>query len=412
MINTSNLIDSEAITAIIKEEVARIITSEVSKLLSNQNDLIKEIKQNAINNVVKQITYEIPELKKMVSKTSNNLLQSRINSNEVHNIIKSYLQEPVEAEVHELLVNKSINIENILKGEVVNAFANRLSAKFDNIDITETISNEISTRFEQYMSESNCINANADELELSVMDGVVVVENELVTSDAKVVNKLEVDNLLVVKNLQVTDGIDQSTDAWINLKQKLVKDVIEAFSNTAIDKVTKKVISDVVNTELDLNNATLSGKKLLTEDNLNDIEELKKLKVNGEAQFNDTFFVANKRVGINTQQPAMGLSVWDEDVNVLAGKLKNKTGFVGTANQQRLSLGVNRREDIQINEDGVVKVDKFQLGQNRVRFETDLPGYKGTKGDITYNTNISKENPVFAWVCLSGHNWLPIKAVI
>lgn len=412
MINTHNLVDPEAITAIINDEVAGIITTEVTKLLSNQNDLLKEIKNDAVNSVVKQLTYEIPELKKIVSKTSNNLLQLRINSNEVHNIIKEYLQDPVEAEVHELLANNSIDIENILKGEVVNAFVNRLSAKFDDVDITQSISNEISARFDRYMNENNCINASADELELSVMDGVVVVEHELVTFDAKVVNNLEVNNRLTVKTLQVTDEIDQTTDAWITLKQKLIVDVIETFTNTAIDKVSKQVLSNLVSTELNLSNATLLGKKLLTEDNLNDIEELNKLKVKGEAEFNDTFFVANKRVGINTQQPAMGLSVWDEDVNVLAGKLKDKTGFVGTANQQSLSIGVNRREDIQINEDGTVKVNKFQLGQNRVRFESTLPGYKGTKGDITFNTNVTEGNPVFAWVCLSGHNWLPLKGIV
>ena len=411
MINTHNLVDPEAITAIIKDEVASIITTEVTKLLANQNDLLKEIKNDAVNSVVKQLTYEIPELKKIVSKTSNNLLQSRINSTEVHNIIKTYLQDPVEAEVNELLANNSIDIENILKGEVVNAFANRLSAKFDDIDITQSITNEISTRFDKYINETNCINASANDLELSVMDGVVVVEHELVTSDAKVVNNLEVDNHLTVKSLQVTDEIDQTTDAWITLKETLVSDVIETFTNTAIDKVSKQILSDVVNTELDLNSATLSGKKLLTEDNLTDIEELNKLKVKGEAEFNDTFFVANKRVGINTQQPAMGLSVWDEDVNVLAGKLKDKTGFIGTASQQRLSLGVNRREDIQVNEDGVVKVNKFQVGQNRVRFEDMLPGYKGTKGDVTFNTNVTRDNPVFAWVCLGGHNWLPLKGI-
>ena len=54
----------------------------------------------------------------------------------------------------------------------------------------------------------------------------------------------------------------------------------------------------------------------------------------------------------------------------------------------------------------------LRIGQNRIKYETDLPGYQGGKGDITFNTNVSKENLVFAWVCLGGHKWLPLRAVV
>ena len=337
-----------------------------------------------------------------------------INTEDLLNLINKAVYEqvrmPVSDAVNELL-NSKVNLENIIESSVINAFKNELNAKIGNIDVTKLVQEKVDEKFKEYISKTQGLSVTAENTELSVMDSVVVVEHELVTSNAKVVNDLEVSNRLTVKTLEVTDEIDQTTDAWKTLNDRIVNDVIEAFTNTAIDKVSKQVISNVVNTELDLTNATLSGKKLLTEDNLKEIEEFNKLKVKGEAEFNDTFFVVNKRVGINTQQPAMGLSVWDEDVNVLAGKLKDKTGFIGTASQQRLSLGVNRREDIQVNEDGVVKVNKFQVGQNRVRFEDMLPGYKGTKGDVTFNTNVTRDNPVFAWVCLGGHNWLPLKGI-
>jgi len=229
------------------------------------------------------------------------------------------------------------------------------------------------------------------------------VENELISKNVKVINDLEVGNDLTV------NGVLNIPD---NLKDNIINSVIEQFQNKAVDIVSEKVVNTVKSQSIDFNNITLSGKKILTEDKLQDISKLDKLSVNGESDFNGTFYVRNKRVGINTEVPAMGLSVWEEEVNVLAGKLKEKTGFIGTANQQKLSIGVNRREDITVDEDGLVKVGKLQIGQNRIKYETDLPGYKGTKGDITFNTNVSQDNPVFAWVCLSGHNWLPLKAVV
>jgi hypothetical protein len=139
---------------------------------------------------------------------------------------------------------------------------------------------------------------------------------------------------------------------------------------------------------------------------------LNNLNVKGEAEVNDTLFVVNKRIGINTSDPSMALSVWDEEVSIVVGKLKEQNAFIGTSGIQTLSIGVNKRSEITIHEDGLVSIDRLRIGRNRLKYETDLPGYQGVKGDITFNTNVSKENLVFAWVCLGGHKWLPLKAVV
>jgi hypothetical protein len=107
----------------------------------------------------------------------------------------------------------------------------------------------------------------------------------------------------------------------------------------------------------------------------------------------------------------MALSICDEEVSIVAGKLKEQTAFIGTAGSQALSIGINKRSEITILEDGLVSINRLRIGRNRLKYEGDLPGYQGVKGDVTFNTNISKDNLVFAWVCLGGHKWLPLKAV-
>jgi hypothetical protein len=121
-------------------------------------------------------------------------------------------------------------------------------------------------------------------------------------------------------------------------------------------------------------------------------------------------FVVNGRIGINTAEPSMSLSIWDEEVSIVAGKLKSQTAFIGTSGIQELAIGTNKRSDITIQADGIVSIDKLQIGKNRIKYESELPGYQGVKGDITFNTEVSKEHTVFAWVCLGGHKWLPLKA--
>ena len=108
----------------------------------------------------------------------------------------------------------------------------------------------------------------------------------------------------------------------------------------------------------------------------------------------------------------MALSVWDEEVSIVVGKLKSQTAFIGTAGMQELIIGINKRPDITVQENGIVAIDKLQIGRNRIKYEGELPGYQGVKGDITFNTNVSKEHTVFAWVCLGGHKWLPLKAFV
>ena len=120
--------------------------------------------------------------------------------------------------------------------------------------------------------------------------------------------------------------------------------------------------------------------------------------------------VANKRIGINTQDPEMALTVWDEETALVAGKLREQTAYVGTARRQRFALGVNKKASIEIDEDELVSVKKLQIGVNRIAYETTVPNYSGVKGDIVFNTNASVNDPVFAWICLGGFRWKLLKA--
>jgi hypothetical protein len=214
---------------------------------------------------------------------------------------------------------------------------------------------------------------------------------------------------------------DINTDAkgWDSLTDKIEKNVLRNFENQAIHKLGDAVLDYAKTDGIDFSSITVNGNELVNESslgktvvasNLQSLGQLNNLNVKGEAEVNDTLFVVNNRVGINTSEPSMALSVWDEEVSIIVGKLKSQTAFIGTAGIQELGIGINKRPEITIHSDGIVSIDKLRIGQNRIKYETDLPGYQGVKGDITFNTNVSKDNLVFAWVCLGGHRWLPLKA--
>jgi hypothetical protein len=299
-------------------------------------------------------------------------------------------------------------------------FTKRLSVKFDNIDIDELVTNKVNDLFKQHINNTSGITNTANQTELTVMDDIVIVENELLVNRINSPGGITTDSDLHVKGNMTIEG-DINTDAkgWDSLTDKIEKNVLRNFENQAIHKLGDAVLDYAKTDGIDFSSITVNGNELVNESslgktvvasNLQSLGQLNNLNVKGEAEVNDTLFVVNNRVGINTSEPSMALSVWDEEVSIIVGKLKSQTAFIGTAGIQELGIGINKRPEITIHSDGIVSIDKLRIGQNRIKYETDLPGYQGVKGDITFNTNVSKDNLVFAWVCLGGHRWLPLKA--
>ena len=108
----------------------------------------------------------------------------------------------------------------------------------------------------------------------------------------------------------------------------------------------------------------------------------------------------------------MALAVWDEEVEVVVGKTRSQTAFIGTNRKQALEIGINRKAEITVQDDGLVVINRLRLGKNMLSYDTSLPGYLGGKGDMVFNINVSLSDPVFAWVCIGGHKWMPLKAIV
>ena len=150
MINTESLIDTSAIETLVKDKVAESIVSEINNLLKNPEDLLELIKRDATTQLVKQLANQcnnIDEIETKVAIHADKLLEKRISDKTVNDIVYQHVKAPVEAEVTELL-QKDINITNIIESQVVNAFRNQLGVKFDNLDITGIVDNKINELFE------------------------------------------------------------------------------------------------------------------------------------------------------------------------------------------------------------------------------------------------------------------------
>ena len=258
------------------------------------------------------------------------------------------------------------------------------------------------------------IQDHAQQLELTVMDENVVVENCLTA------NKINAVDSITVKDLSVTGSINTDNRSWQTLSEDISNKTLARLTNEWKESLIVDVESKIRDHGINFTQVQIDGVRVIegdtlsrkiTNSNLQSLGILKELKVTGEAHIYNTVSVLNRRLGINTQEPEMALSVWDEEVSILAGKFKEKSAYIGTGRLQNLVLGVNRTPAMEIDIDGTTAIKKLRVGVHRISHGTEVPNYSGTKGDIVFNANPNVNNNVFAWQCLGGFKWKIIRSV-
>jgi hypothetical protein len=301
--------------------------------------------------------------------------------------------------------------------------SDRILQQLSMVDINSVVVGAVKENFNQWKKEleqsvsSPGIVDNATTAQLTVMDGVVVVEEDTVTKNLAVEQSAEVKGDLTVNNFIVKGTINTDNNSWDELSDIVSKKVLERATAAWHESLTKSVLEYASTTGIDFASVTVNGETLIsgnmlssevTHTSITRLGILDELKVNGPVQFTGgTLNTLKRRVGINTADPEMALSVWDEEVSLLMGRLKEQHGYIGTARNQSLSIGVNRKAQIELDADGLTTIKQLRVGQHRISFGREVPGYSGTRGDIVFNQD-PKPDAAFAWQCLGGFKWNPI----
>ena len=336
-----------------------------------------------------------------------------INADDLTQAILDNVKASVEAEVERIFATNS-ELMTQLKVHAVNQLVNKIV--FDE-NIEDIIGDKLKERFAEEFA--GAIYSEAEQRELTIMDDTVVVENDLVARNAQVVEQAVTKNLTVTGDLIVTGKVDSTYPmAWAAVMSDMKREVTEDVVNNTKDEMVTGVLQradELAFTDIKLDGVTvLSGNRLnnqITESNLLRVGTLRNLDVEGKASLNSgTLYVGNKRVGINTDSPTAGLNIWDEEVELVLGKLELQTAFMGTARSQKLKLGVNNIGHLTIDNTGMVRVEKFQIGERRIAFGSGIPSYEGKPGEIVFNTNFNTTNRTFAWICKGDFSWVPLKA--
>jgi len=423
------MIDQQALAKMVEEQISTTINQQLIEVLASE-DWLQPLEQRVIQysqdkilkkfansstmpeivQAVKQGVAEmftsgaIPGLDTYIDKTSIQQAVDVAVENTITGALDNLAQDPLWLERVEKLINQAV--------------VQRTVAALGSMDINTVIKQRVDENVERFRSKllenfsTSGISDQATECQLTVMDETTVFENRVTAREVDVVGSM------TVKDLVVKGSINTDNRSWEPLAMAVSQKTLAQLSNDWRDSLVKEVSDKIREQGINFDAVQIGGDYLVkdgmlsenvTKSNLQTIGTLNNLAVQGEAHVYDTFSVVNKRIGVNTREPEMALSVWDEEVSIVIGKNKSKQAYIGTNREQGIAIGVNRLPQIEISADGITAIKQLQVGLHKLKFEPQVPGYAGTRGDIVFNSN--PNDNAFAWVCLGSHKWKVLRAV-
>lgn len=423
------MLDTNALNKLIEEQINQSVSSHVEAIFQS-NEWQKPIEEKIVKYSQDRILGKfnnstiVPEIIDTVKSSVEELFASGkipgidtfIDYTAIKQAVDYAVENTIDRAVKELSLD-SVWLEKIER-QVNQAIVQRTIAGISSIDVKSVIKDRVDVNMKQVRQDfltdfnSTGITDQATSRQLTITDDNTVVENKLTAKELSVVESLS------VKHLSVKGSINTDNQSWDSLARVVSEKTLAQLTDDWRQKLVSQVAEEINSYGINFDKVKIDGhyvvegsklSDLITETNIEKVGTLKNLSVSGSASINDTFNVVNKRVGINTESPESALSVWDEEVNVLVGKHKNKQAYIGTSRDHGLAIGVNRLAQLEIDATGLTTIKKLQVGLHKISHGLEVPNYSGTRGDIVFNANPTTE--VFAWVCLGGFRWKLLRAV-
>jgi hypothetical protein len=341
-------------------------------------------------------------------------------------VITSTVDRSVESFVTQTINQLSVDADWLAKIETLinQTYVRKLSERLHDVDITAMIGQHIDRGVDRWQDrlladfKTRGIADLATKTELTVMDGTVVVESELATTAATVEKDITVKGTAILNNLSVRGTINTDNKSWQILSDHIADKTLAQISDQWRTDMVDQVLTLAKQQGIEFAQVLIQGTPLIngnalnaaiTESNIQQLGTLRSLSVAGPVNLNNAVNVVGRRLGINTEQPEMALSIWDEEVGIIAGKFSKQTAFVGTSRATALNIGVNRTPSIEIDTDGLTTVKNLRVGRHIYTHAATMPGYSGTRGDIVFNSDPKPTEP-FAWQCLGAFRWVPLRS--
>lgn len=429
------MLENTAVEHLIETQIKSAVDQYVQHILAD-TDWAQEIETRIMKYVQDRILGKFANMSSMpdLVETVKSSVQTLMTQGHVpgiqnyvdNNVITTTVDRSVESFVIKTIDQLSVDPDWLAKIEnlVNQTYTRKLAEKLHDVDITAMIGQHIDHGIDRWRDrlltdfKTRGIQDLATVTELTVMDGTVVVESELVSNAVTVEKDIVVKGTAVVNNLAVKGTINTDNKAWQVLSDDIADKTLAKISEQWRTDMVDQVLTLAKQQGIEFAQVLIQGTPLIngnelnaaiTDTNIQKLGTLRSLSVTGPVNLNNAVNVVGRRLGINTEQPEMALSIWDEEVGVIAGKFSKHTAFVGTSRATALNIGVNRTASIEIDADGLTTVKNLRVGRHVYTHAATMPGYSGTRGDIVFNSDPKPSEP-FAWQCLGAFRWVPLRS--
>ena len=376
-----------------KTEISTLVTEVVKKQISEQiKDLNLESKSR--EQLSSSIDAIVSQLSNGIAAAANQQIGDEISRKVGQIDVQSLLNGLVEKKLGAL----------VIAGKFPEGSIPHSSVDFSGLKITgNQIKGGIIEKF-----GSTGIDDLSTAVRLTVMDNASVFENPVWAPSVKVKGDLTVDgNLILAGDLNKESRVYTTliSDVAGAVQGNLNTELFQSYSNIIEENLRKNGI--------DLDRITQQGREIvrgnqigyhIIDSNLQRLGVVKDFQTAGETLLSQTLYVTGKRVGINTLDPSSAFAVWDEEVEMIVGKRKQDTGYIGTTRHQRLVIGSNNQDNVIFNTDGSVEIENISVGNTPMSSAAVIPNYEGRTGEIVWNESPSLGGPI-GWVCLGATRW-------
>lgn len=393
------MIDISEIEKSIRAEVEAKVKQELEKLdVSNSvaNNL-KSISQEKVNLLVTDAVNRLVSsgsLSAMINEKIVNDLQGSLEKEIIAKaagiIARTDLGSIISQKIEEFISSRAMTSslpDGIIPINSVNLKGLRIAPE----SITEG-------KFAKFSSTG--IQDSSDRVVLTLNSDEIVMSAPIKTDHMRVTETLSVESIDVRRELKVSGNVIITN---------------EGFTSTINSMIDNKIAAAKTDQSLDIlgNALYANGVEILTHNtlgagvaysNLRKVGNLVELNVIDNLAVGESLYVSNGRIGINTQNPAGALTVWDEDAELSIKKLKSKTTFIGTSRDCDLVIGTNDIPHIQITKEGKVSVNELTIGNIRISVAEMVPERDGVTGEIVIMSNAMADQP-WAYQCMGGKVW-------
>jgi len=410
----------------LNEHISKIVDQIVSEITVNVSTQVDKLILDSINSRLESFDYNTHVQNAANAALDKKAAQYTIDSKKLEKRITDRINETItEAQTSTVeLINKTVS-ERLAKfnlNQAVNdATATLIVDRIREITFPDNSINPAAIKLNDLIISGDNIKGGLIEnfsstgiddrstgVALTILDDATVIENNLLTKD------LTVEGLVSINgNLSINGEVDRECVFYTNLIKETTTSALSNMNRGLFDSFSSLVFDKIKTDGLDLTKIKLNGADVITDNklgstiissNLQHLGVLKELQVSGESLLAETLYVTPKRVGINTIEPSAALSIWDQEVEIVANKKSAGVGNFGTPRNQKLILTSNNKENITLDTDGSATINDLRIGTMKFTSAAEPPNYVSQRGHVVWNTNPNPGGPM-GWVCLGASNW-------